>query len=668
MAGITSTGLGSGIDIKSLVSSLVSAEQVPVTKRLDKQEATLTAQISSYGSLKSAMSSFQTSLSGLKYASAFQKISATSSDTAIITTSAGSNADVASYNLEVKQLAKSQTLASSSFSSATSTVGTGTLTIKFGTTAYDIDDNPTGFTQDGNQGTLSLTVDSSNNTLAGLSLAINQAKAGITASVVTDNSGSRLVLSSTKTGQNSSMEISVTNDADTSNTDNTGLSKLAYNAAAANMVQPQAAQDAILAINGLDITSSSNTVDTALKGLKLNLLQAQPGKIVTVSTSQNNDDIVTAVNSFVKGFNDLVSTVTPLTTYNTTTRKGGLLQGDPTLGSAMASLRYELGNMISGLNGSAKSLADIGISTQRDGTLTLDSTRLNSQLASNRSGVTGVFAAFGNPSNSNVLFLSNTADTKAGQYAVDITQIATQGVLNGAAPSSLTIGAGNDTFSIKVDGTQSGSIALTQKTYASYAELATEIQSRINGDSALKAKGLSVGVAYDTDNNRMVFTSKSYGASSQLQITANTTNTLGLSVSTGTAGFDIAGTIGGLAATGKGQILTSTAGNSTGLKLLIEGTTTGSKGTIDFSRGLIERLDKVMTGALSKTGTFTNRTNGLQKNIDQITKQRTELADRMSSLEERLYKRFNRMDAMLGRMQSTASYLTQQFAPKTSTY
>ncbi|MDO9167772.1 MAG: flagellar filament capping protein FliD [Methylobacter sp.] len=662
MASITSTGLGSGIDIKSLVSGLVSAEQTPTTKRLDKQEATLTAQISSYGSLKSAMSSFQTSLSGLKYASAFQKISATSSDMTAITASAGSNADVASYNLEVKQLAKSQTLASSSFSSATSTVGTGTLTVKFGTTAYDIDGNPTGFTQDGNQGTLSLTVDSSNNTLAGLSLAINQAKAGITASVVTDNSGSRLVLSSTKTGENSSMEITVAND------NNSGLSALAYNASAASMAQPQAAQDAILAINGLDITSSSNTVDTALKGLKLNLLQAHPGKIVTVSTSQNNDDIIKAVDSFVKGFNDLVSTVTPLTTYNTATKKGGLLQGDPTLGSAMASLRHELGNMISGLNGSAKSLADIGISTQRDGTLALDSTKLISQLASNRLGVTGVFAAFGNPSNSNVLFLSNTADTKAGQYAVDITQIATQGVLNGAMPSSLTVGAGNDTFSIKVDGTQSGSIALSQKTYASYAELATEIQSRINGDSALKAKGLSVGVAYDADNDRMVFTSKSYGASSQLEITANTTNTLGLSVATGTAGFDIAGTIGGLAATGKGQILTSTAGNSTGLKLLIEGAITGSKGTVDFSRGLIERLDKVMTGALSKTGTFTNRTNGLQKNIDQITKQRTELADRMSSLEERLYKRFNRMDAMLGQMQSTASFLTQQFAPKPRDY
>jgi flagellar hook-associated protein 2 len=664
MASITSTGLGSGLDIKSLVSGLVSAEQTPIIKRLDKQEATLTAQISSYGNLKSALSSFQTSLSALKYPSVFQKISAVSSDTATVTASATSNADIGSYNLEVKQLAKSQTLASSPFTSATSTIGTGTLTIKFGTTAYDTNGHPTGFTQDGNQGLVTLTVDSSNNTLAGLSQAINQAKAGVTASVITDNSGSRLVLTSTKTGKNSSMEISVTNDADANNTDNAGLSKLAYNSAAANMTHPQAAQDAILAINGLEVTSSSNTVDTALKGLKLNLLQAQPGKIVTVGVSPNNDDIVKAVAAFVKGFNDLMDTVTPLTSYNLATRKGGLLQGDATLGTVMASLRYELGSMISGLNGSAKSLADIGISTQKDGKLALDSSKLNSQLASNRAGVTGVFAAFGRPANSNVLFLSNTADTKAGQYEVNITQTATQGMLYGVAPSSLAIGTGHNTFAIKVDGIQSGTIALTEKTYANYAELATEMQASINSDSALKTKGVSVGVTYDADNNRFVFMSKSYGASSKVEITSNTTDTLGLIVAAGTAGLDVAGTIGGLAATGSGQILTSAAGNSTGLKLLIEDTTTGSKGTVDFSRGLIERLDKVISNALSKTGSFTSRTDGLQKNIDKITKQRTELANRMSELEARLYKRFNRMDSLLGQMQATASFLTQQFAPK----
>jgi flagellar hook-associated protein 2 len=656
MASITSTGLGSGLDIKSLVSGLVTAEGTPVTKRLDVQEAKLTAQISSYGSLKSAMSSFQSSLSGLKNASSFQKLTATSSDTAAITASATSNADVMSYNLEVKQLAKSQTLASSAFSSATSTVGTGTLTIKFGT------NNATppvlgSFAQDGNKGSLTLTVDSSNNTLAGLAIAINQANAGVTAAIVTDNTGSRLVLNSTTTGANSSMEISVTNDDDLSNTDNLGLSKLAYNSAAANMTQPQAAQDAKLAINGLDILSSSNTVDTALKGLKLNLLQAQPGKIITVGVSQNSTDIATAVDGFVKGFNELIKIVNPLTSYNIGTKTAGLLQDDSALNSAMGQLRAELGKMVSGLNGSAQSLADLGISTQKDGTLVLNSAKLNSQLATNRSGVTAVFAVLGRPSNSNVVVTSSTTDTQAGSYVVNITQAATQGVLNGASPSSLTVGSGNDTFSIKVDGIQSGTIALTQKTYASYTELATEMQSRINGDSAIKAAGVSVGVSYDTG---MVLTSQSYGATSQVEITANTT-LLGLTVGAGVAGLDVAGTLGGQPATGKGQELTSIAGDSIGLKLLISDGTMGYSGTVDFSRGIIERLDKVMTGLLGKTGTLTNHSDGLTKGLADITKKRAQLSERLSSLETRLYKKFNAMDLLLGKMQSTGSFINQQF-------
>jgi len=664
MTGITSTGLGSGLDIKSLVSSLVTAEGTPATKRLDSREAAITTKISSYGSLKSAMSSFQSSLAGLKNLSTFQKLAAVSSDTSTVTATAGSNADLASYNLEVKQLAKSQTLSMAPLPSATSTVGTGTLTIKFGTTTYDpVTDIYTGFAQDGNKGTLTLNIDSTNNTLAGLSEAINKAKAGVTAVVVTDTSGSRLVLNSTETGANSSMEISVSDTGDGNDTDTSGLSALAFNSAATNMTQNQASQDAKLAINGLDILSSSNTVNTALKGLTLNLQQAQPGKIVTVGVTQNNDDIAKAVDGFVKGFNDLVKVANPLTTFDKTTQKGGILQGDATLGGAMSSLRAELGNMVSGLTGSAKSLADIGISTQKDGTLVLDNAKLNSQLTSNRSGVTSVFAVLGRPSNTNVVFSSSTTDTKAGQYAIDITQTAAQGVLNGVAPTSLTIGAGADTFEIKVDGTQSGTISLTQKTYASYADLATEMQSRINGDSAIKAKGVSVGVTYDAGNNRMVFTSKSYGASSQVEITANTTTTLGLSIGAGTAGQDVAGTIGGQTATGKGRELTSTAGNSLGLKLLISDNTIGSKGTVDFSRGLMERLDKVMTGLISKTGTITNRTDGLQKDLTKIGKDRAQLADRLTSLQTRLYERFNRMDTLLGTMQSTASYLQQQLNP-----
>jgi flagellar hook-associated protein 2 len=652
MPTITSTGLGSGLDIKGLVSGLVSAEGTPATNRLNTQEAKLTAQISSYGNLKSAMSSFQSSLSGLKYASAFQKLTATSSDTTFVTASALSNADVASYNVEVKALAKNQALVvTTPYASATSTVGTGTLTIKFGTNNV-FPPGAGSFVQDASQGTLSLTVDATNNTVAGLSLAINQANAGVTASVVTDNTGAHLVLNSTKTGANSSMEITGT------------LTALAYNSTTSTMTQNQAAQDASVAINGLTISSSSNTVSSALKGLTLNLQQAQVGKIVTVGVSQNNADITTAINGFVKGFNDLLSIVTPMTGYDAVNKKGGVLQGDSTVNTAMAQLRSQMGSMVSGLTGSAQSLADIGITRQKDGTLALDSAMLTSQLASNPSGVTAVFAVLGTPTSANVLVSSSTTNTQAGQYAVNITQLATRGALNGAPPTSLIMGAAN-TFAINVDGIQSGTIALTQQTYASYAALATEMQSRINGDSAIKAAGKSIGVTYDTVGNRMVFTSQSYGTPSQVAITANTTTTLGLSVATGVAGVDVAGTIDGLIATGSGQTLTSTGGASNGLGLLFNGTTLGANGTVGFSRGVIEGLDNLMTSVLSNTtGTLKNRTDTLQKSVAAIATERTKLADRLDKLQTSLFKQFNAMDRLLGKMQSTTSFLTQQFAPK----
>jgi flagellar hook-associated protein 2 len=445
-----------------------------------------------------------------------------------------------------------------------------------------------------------------------------------------------------------------------------GLSTLAFNAGTHNMTQHQVAQDANVAINGLPVVSSSNTVNTTIKGLTLNLLQAQPGKIVTVGVSQSTADIATAVTGFVTNFNSLVTTVNPLTKYDAATQTGGLLQSDSTLRNVMGRIRSELGSMVNGLNGSIKSLTDIGITTQADGTLVLDSTKLNAQLTSNPSGVAGVFAVQGTSSNTNVSFISSTTATNAGQYAINVTQVATQGLLNGASPSSLTVDSSNNNFAITVDGIQSGTVALTQKTYASYADLATEMQTRINGDSTIKSAGVSVGVTYDSVNNHMVLTSKSYGSSSQVAITANTT-LLGLSVAAGTPGLDIAGTIGGMAATGNGRTLTSTAGNSIGLKLLIGDNVIGDKGTINFSRGIMERMDKVITGAIGTTGTFKNRNNGLQKNLAQIAADRIKLTDKMSKLQTSLLAKFNAMDALVGQMQSTASFLNQQFYKTTST-
>lgn len=664
MPSITSTGLGSGLDINSLVGQLVAAERQPATNRLDRQEAQIQAKISAFGSFKSALSDFRTSLSALSQSS-IQKLSATSSDDAVLSVAAESNADLANYRMEVKQLAQSHSLASRTFTAADEAVGTGTLTFKFGATDYDADtDSYNGFTQNADKGTLTLTIDASNNTLTGIRDAINRAEAGVTAAVVNDGTGYRLVLNS-QSGSRSSLEITVADSTDGDDSNATGLSALAFNAGATQMIQTQAAQDAIVSINGLDVLSQNNAVSSALKGVTLNLQQAQPGKAIDVAISQDSNGITQAVEGFISSYNALVKSVDAMTGYDADSQTGGVLLGDPTVRGGMMQIRAALTGAIKGLDGSVRTLADLGIRTQGDGTLGLDSDQLNQALESERDSVAALFTVLGRPSDGKVRYLDSSEATQAGDYAVNISQAATRGILSGGDITSLTIDQDNDTFKIKVDGVLSDTIALTQKTYASQEALAAEIQSRINGDSVLKEKGLSVSVGVDEANGRFVLTSQSYGAASQVEITqvdAMTQATLGLAVGTGTAGMDVAGTVGGATAQGEGQVLTVTGGAAQDLKLLILNDTAGDLGSVKFTRGLIERLDQVLGGMLDSKGALSSLTEGLQKRVEKIEGARDRLDERVAQLEKRLFARFNAMDSLLGRLQLTSNFLGQQLA------
>ena len=272
-----------------------------------------------------------------------------------------------------------------------------------------------------------------------------------------------------------------------------------------------------------------------------------------------------------------------------------------------------------------------------------------------------VFTEIGRPNNDNVSFLSNTSETPAGKYSINVTQAATQGSLVGAnnSISSLIVNSGiNDTFTIKVDGTVSSNITLTAGTYANEDELATEIQAQINGNDLLRNQSAKVSVTFDSANNKFLIDSQSYGDSSTVEITQSTGAGLGLSVAAGTAGTNVAGTINGVGATGDGQFLTAT----NGLKLLIEGNVTGDLGAVNFSRGLMESLDTVLGGLLDSTGSLKSKTEGLQKSLDSISDERLTLADRMEKLEARLLSKFNAMDGILGQIQNTGAFLTQQLA------
>ncbi|CAK0767672.1 flagellar hook-associated protein 2 [Gammaproteobacteria bacterium] len=671
MSGIVSAGIGSGLDITGLVGQLVQSDGAPQLNRLNTKEAKLQAQLSAMGTLKGSLSDFQNAMSGLSDMSSFQSLTASSANTTLYTANADANATTGTHSVEVKELAAAHRIASKAFSDTTSAIGTGTITFQFGT--YNSTANT--FTANASKSSSSVTIDGANNSLEGIRSAVNSANIGVSASIVNDGSGSRLVFASASSGAANSLQVTVGSDSDSNSTDDAGLSQFAYDPTSTagsgkNMSQTIAAQDASLTVDGLAITSATNTVTGTIPGVTLNLLSKSAGSPATLSVSRNTSTITTNVQNFVTKYNALASTIKNLGSYDSTNKTGGVLLGDSTLRDIDNQIRSKVSTVVSNLGGGYNSLASIGITTQKDGTLSLNSSTLSAALNTDPDAVGRIFSSGGNTSDALVTQKRSTSSTKEGDYAINITQAAAQGFYTGTAPTSptLTIDGTNNTFSLKVNGAQSASITLTQKTYASNADLAVEMQTRINGDSSLKAAGVSVAVNYDTDH--FSITSNAYGAGSKISVTAVNTNTaasLGLSVGNGTDGKNVTGTIGGQAATGFGQLLTGSTGNSVGLQVEVRGSAIGNRGNVTFSRGIADQLSTMISGFLdTTTGTISSRTDDINTSIKSIGEQRTTVNTRLASLQKQYLTQFNAMDSIVASMKSTGTFLTQQFAQKTS--
>jgi len=666
---LTATGIGSGLDIESLVTQLISAERSPVETRLVARESALTAELSGFGSLKSALSTFQDSISNLNKLSSFGQRTTTSSNTDAVVASANSTAASGSYSLSVSQLASSHSLASTGYASTSDVVGTGTLTIRFGSTNYTSPDpgpeSYDGFTVNPEKGTATITIDSDNNTLTGVRDAINGAKIGVTAVIVNDESGYRLLIGSDDGGEKNSLEISVTDTGDNDDLDSAGLSALSFNGSATNLAQTVAARDALFTVNGLSIRSSDNRASGVIEGLDITLKDVTGTSPVTVTVAQDRQAVKSAIQSFVSGYNNYISTVNSLTAYDPETGVAGPLQGDFSARSIASQVRRAITDSAEGFGGSFSSLSELGITTDGDGKLAINSSRFDAALENAFDDIVGVFAAVGRPSDGTVKYITSTAATAVASHDIDITQMATRGQLS-ASPSffPLDIDSENNSLVLSVNGVTSGEILLTQGNYASGAELADELQARINGDSALANAGALVSVQFIDDHFEI--TSNNYGSSSTIEVLSvdtNTTAQLGFSTGAGVAGIDVAGTIGGVVASGSGQTLKGAVGsNAEGLQLLIADGSTGPRGAVDFSRGIAYQLNTLITSFLATDGLLDSRTEGIQSRIEGIGDQKEVLDRKMEALELRYRNQFNALDSLLAQLQTTSDFLTQQLA------
>lgn len=352
---ITSTGLGSGLDIESLVSSLVSSERSATDSRLTVRQSSANYSLSAVGTMKSAMSTLQTAMQRLMDDKDLFKRTVTSSKTDLLTVSSTSDAVPGNYSVKVLQLAQSHKVASDTFDSSTTELGAGSVQIAVGDSSFTVN------------------LSSEANTLADLRTAINDASdnTGVSASLVTDDTGTRLVLTSNDTG--TANQITVTSSL-------------------FGTTEAQEALDAQIQMEGsYTLTRSSNTISDAIDGLTFTLKDADVDTSINVAVTADKSSATSAIKNFVSAYNAMASTIASVTNYDADAQTAGALNGDAVTRALDQQLRRMVGGSVDS-GGAFTLLSQIGVTMGSDNQLSVDDTKLSAALSDNFSAVRSLFA------------------------------------------------------------------------------------------------------------------------------------------------------------------------------------------------------------------------------------------------------------------------------------
>lgn len=529
MATIQSLGIGSGLLTSELLENLVNAERAPAELRLDSRKALVDAKISAFGEVSSAISQLNSSMKALNSVSAFNASTVTSSNQDALSATATSIAGNGTYSVNIQQLAQQHTIATQSYSSINEAIGTGVLTFRFGTTDIDEFDVYQGFAVNADKPSRNVIISSSNNTLAGMRDAINDADIGVQATIVDDGSGFRLLLTSDEAGADNSIQLTGTGTA--------GMTAFNFNQISQAATQTQAAQNAQFTVNGLAVTREDNLVVGVIPGVTLNLKETTNGPI-SLSVSKDPAALLEKMQGFVDSYNQLKTLGDTLTAFNAEageSGQGSLLTGDAALRRMMSEINGTLRSFNTTLD--VRSLAEVGISTDQfsDYQLKLDAAKFRTAFTANPSAVTSLFAANGVSSDNQVEFIRAGSQTKAGQFAVEITRMATTGSYEGVSVAALGAGtiaidSSNKTFTVRLNSSEA-TISLTEGTYDTADDLAEEIQRQINSNSEVLDAEDTITVSFNAADNRFEMSSNRYGSESVVRIVSITTaaaNTLGL--------------------------------------------------------------------------------------------------------------------------------------------
>jgi flagellar hook-associated protein 2 len=637
-------GVISGLDTDSILSKLRTVAETPITN-LQTRRSTLDDKATAWTTLDTKLTALQTYITRLSKASNFETRTATASNSSLVSATATSSAVNGTYTFSVEQLAQNGQVASQGYAdSDTTELGSGNVSVTVGGTTIDIS--------------------AGGMTLEELRDAINGAVDGATASIINDGDSTspyRLVVTADETGADNAVSLSTTISDSTAPT----------------FTELQTAQDSIIKLgsgsSAISVSSSTNSVTTAIQGVTLNLLDSDPGTSVTVTVANNTSSIESLVEGFVTAYNAVNDFFDEQFAYDTETETSGTLFGDYRLLSIQNSLRDALFNRVAGSTSDIASLADLGVTTLSTGELSLDSTKLGKALTNDIDGVMKLFAASGSTTNSAVSFVNSTSATKAsksGGYSVEVTQAARQARVTAGAAMASTLTSDE---SLVVGG-----VSISLSSGMTQAQVLETINSR---QTATGIRASLTGADGTGTGDYLTFTRTAYGSAYHATVLSTVSNATsgGTGVGTtqvsdsspqgesgsgtGAVGLNVEGTIGGYAATGSGQRLTGSEGDAEGLCLLITATTAGSYGDVVFTTG-------VAALGLHSLEAATDTTDGtIAVAQTSITDQQTLIDEEIERLQAsvdaeiaRLEDSFANMEEALAKLQSQSTQLTNFIA------
>jgi flagellar hook-associated protein 2 len=657
---ITIDGLVSGLDTETIVEGLLDIQQTQLD-RIKLKRADVLAEQATFATLEAELVSFRSSVSGLARLAnnPFERQTVNVSDDTVLTGTASSSATNGIYRLTVNSVAKAHQVASQGYADTDSEITQGTIDLRIG--SGDL---------------TTITVDSTNNTLAGLAESINASGSGVSASIIQDSSGGaspyKLLLTSTETGADNS--ISVTNN----------LAASAGNATKTtfDFGNPvQAAENAQLTLGSgpgaISVESSTNRFDSLIDGVTLDLLNVSGGQEVTVTVAHNSDDAVSGVQDLVTSYNSVMAFIDERSTYNEAAESGGVLLGNRSAITIQQRLQNALVSVVAGVNSDANRLSAIGVSVTDNGRLQLDESKLRGVLNGSNKNVTRddlkrLFALDAQSTNSKISFVLGSSKTQPSTtgYQVDLTQAAAKATIaaDTALSGSTVINAANRTLELEIDGAEA-TITLDEGTYTDQ-ELTDHLEALIGGASDLNGRTANVSAP----GGLLSITSDTYGTTSTVKVISGTAvTTLGFTAGTSDTGRDVAGTfiVDGVteSAVGRGQVLTGNADNENTadlqlrIKLAPSEIVPGVEAQVTVTQGLASSLDTILNDMLDPINgglkIIDDRFDDEAKNLQDSLERQQSLFDLQR---EALVREFVALETSLSELKSTGEFLSSQLA------